>query len=160
VHSLCVIESWYLLCNTLLLFSAIFDKCFGFSVMFSWTVYLLHIVFWVYMHLVNCVPHRHSFRVGLYPPINPWSWTIFFQKNRISIRHLLTIYSVIHNHLKIYYLHYPSDMLEDWIHWNVPTLIVILRHYIGTSWLCSVQQSALSSEGLDMSICKREHWAR
>jgi len=40
-------------------------------------------------------------------------------------------------------------MLEDWIHWNVPTLIVILRHYIGTSWLCSVQQSALSSEGLE-----------
>ena len=159
MHSLCVIESWYLLCNTLLLFSAISTNVSGSQWCFHGLYIYCILSSWVYMHLVNCVPHRHSFRVGLYPPINPWSWTIF-SKNRISIRHLLTIYSVIHNHLKIYYLHYPSDMLEDWIHWNVPTLIVILGHYIGTSWLCSVQQSALSSEGLDMSICKREHWAR
>ena len=36
---------------------------------------------------------------------------LFFFKNGISIWHLL--YTVIHDHLKIYYLHYPSCMLED-----------------------------------------------
>ena len=43
--------------------------------------------------------------------------SIFFQ-NDISIWHF-TIYTVMHSiiteYLKIYYLHYPSGMLEDWL---------------------------------------------
>ena len=33
-----------------------------------------------------------------------------FLQNGISVQ---LLYTVIHNHLKIYYLHYPSGMVED-----------------------------------------------
>ena len=36
---------------------------------------------------------------------------------------LATPLTMIHNYLKIYYLHYPSGMLEDCINWNMPTWI-------------------------------------
>jgi len=40
-----------------------------------------------------------------------------------SAWYLLCTVIGLHNHLKIYYLHYPSGMLEDWINWNMPDLI-------------------------------------
>jgi len=58
---------------------------------------------------------------GLSPPKKTLDHGQNFLQNRISTWHLL--YTVIHNHLQICYLHYPSGMLEDWIHWNVPASI-------------------------------------
>jgi len=58
---------------------------------------------------------------GLSPPPKPLIMDSIFFQNGISTWHLL--YTVIHNHLKIYYFRYLSGMLKDWIHWNVPTSI-------------------------------------
>ena len=52
---------------------------------------------------------------GLVP--KPLTMDNIFSKRNQHYDTYFIVYTVIHNHLQIYYFHYPSGMLEDWIHW-------------------------------------------
>ena len=59
----------------------------------------------------------------------------------------MLLYTVMHNHLKIYYLQYPSHVLKDWIHWNTPIL-----------W--SPAGCSHTHQGPTVKICKGNYFAK
>jgi len=68
--------------------------------------------------------HRRSFPGrGASPPKPLIVDNIFFKTASAHGTYCIPWYIIISKFIKIYYFHYPSGMLEDWIHWNEAAVI-------------------------------------